>query len=107
MVAGFFDELGGFLDVRTRVTKPVLVDVEPSLGEMVVGEEEAHAGAAGDLEDFVEIVLSAACKEGKRQEVETARSSQVINALPQVEGGFRRACGVSAPKRDVVEAHIR
>ena len=55
MVAGFGDELAGFVEVLAGGGVVGLGEGEASALEVVVGEEQAHAAAAGDLLGFVQV----------------------------------------------------
>jgi len=75
-------------------------------GEVVVGEEEPHAGAGGDAEDFFEVVGHASGEETARKFVELSRLAEEVDGLVEVVSRFGRAGGMGAAERKVVEADV-
>ena len=75
-------------------------------GEVVVGEVESHAGAGGDLEDFLEVVGGSSGEEGAREKVEWAGAADVFYSLVEVGDGFGGAGWVGSAKGEMVEADI-
>lgn len=74
MVAGDVDEGFGFGEV--------------ALGEVVIGEIEAHAGAGGDAEGFVKVVGRAAGEEGSGKVVECSCAAEEVDGLVEVVHGL-------------------
>ena len=75
MVAGFGDEVGGFGVVGTGFVVAAFAEVEAGLGEVGVREVEFHAGAGGDFEDFIEVVLGATGEEAEGEIFKLARAA--------------------------------
>jgi hypothetical protein len=92
VVAGGVDEGFGFGEV--------------ALGEVVVGEVEAHPGAGGDAEGFFEVVGRAAGEESERKVVEVCGVAEEVDGLVEVVSGFGSTGGVCAAERQVVEANV-
>ena len=80
VVAGFVDQFFGLGQV--------------ALCEAVIGEKEAHAGAGGDAEDFVEVAGGGAGEEGAGEVVELSCAAEEIDSLVEMMSGFGRAGGV-------------
>jgi len=93
MVAGLVDQTLGFGEV--------------ALGEVVVREEELHAGASGDAEDFFEIVGSAASEEGEGKAVQLSCAAEEFDGLVEVMNRFGGPGRVRAAERKVVEADVQ
>jgi hypothetical protein len=93
MVAGLVDQTLGFGEV--------------ALGEVIVGEKELHAGAAGDAQDFLEIVVRAASEEGAWKVVKCSRPVEEFDGLVEMMNRFGAAQGVRAAERKVVEADVK
>src|SRR5205807_2506866 len=76
-------------------------------GEVVVGEVEAHAGAGGDAEDFVEVMGRAAGEERAGEMVKGSGAAEVVDGMVEVARGFGGAGGVGTAERKVVEADVK
>ena len=90
VVAGFVDEAFGFGEI--------------AFGEVVVGEEEAHAGTGGDAEHFFEIVVGAAGEKGEGQIEELPCPSEEFDGLVEVTNRFGGAGWMGPAERKVIEA---
>ena len=74
VVAGFVDQAFGLREIAGD--------------EVVIGEEEPHAGTSGDAKGLVEIVGRAPREEGAREVVEFSRAPEEVDGLVEVLSAF-------------------
>jgi hypothetical protein len=63
---------------------------EPSGGDVVISEEEAHAGTARDAKDFLKVMLRAATEKAIGKRLEMSSTTEEVNGLIEMAYGL---CG--------------
>jgi hypothetical protein len=64
--------------------------------QVVVRDEEPHARAGGNSEDFVEVVRRAAGEEGKGKIVDAGGATKIVDSQIEVRSSLIRTGGVGA-----------
>ena len=84
MVAGFLYQGFSLFEMSASLGAVGTRESEATGSEVVVGEVKAHAGARGDMQDFVEVVVIAASKKSERKHVELSSAAEEIDGLIEV-----------------------